>query len=65
MFVVTRKKDEKIVIGTNPQVTVTFCKRNRDGSIRLGVDAPRDIPVDREEVYLERKRRMDAKDKTK
>lgn len=47
MLVLTRKFGESIRIG-NVQVTVLDM---RYGKVRLGVDAPRDIPVHREEVY--------------
>ena len=53
MLVLSRKKNERIVIGdgvTYPIVTVTLVESRGDKS-RLGVVAPREIPVHRQEVY--------------
>lgn len=46
MLVLTRKTDERIVIG-NITVTVVAVKKGR---VRLGVEAPRDLVVMREEI---------------
>jgi carbon storage regulator len=48
MLVLTRKKNETIVINGNISVTVVDVQGDK---VRLGVDAPRDIPVHRQEVY--------------
>ncbi|MCA9070587.1 MAG: carbon storage regulator, partial [Planctomycetaceae bacterium] len=40
--------DEKIIIGDSIVITVVEIRR---GLVRLGIDAPRDVPVHREEVY--------------
>jgi len=48
MLVLSRKKGERIVIGDNIVVTVTDV---RDGKVRLGVEAPREVPVHRKELY--------------
>ena len=47
MLVLSRKLGEKIVIGENICVTVVEIDR---GKIRLGIEAPRDVPVYREEL---------------
>ena len=47
MLVLTRKLDEKIMIGDDVVITVTHIDR---GKVRLGIEAPRDIPIWREEV---------------
>lgn len=47
MLVLTRKQGEKIVIGENISVTVLEID---PGKIRLGIEAPRDIPIYREEL---------------
>jgi len=46
MLVLTRKKGETIAIGDNIQIQVLSVK---GGQVRLGVDAPKDIRVSREE----------------
>jgi carbon storage regulator len=49
MLVLTRKAGEKIVIGDNITITVLDV---RGDSIRIGIDAPRGIKIQREEVLL-------------
>ena len=47
MLVLSRKLGEKIVIGDNIVVTVVKIDRNQ---IRLGIEAPQEVPVYREEI---------------
>ena len=56
MLVLTRKKEEVIRIGSDIEVMVVEVRGDK---VRLGVKAPRDIPVDRHEIWL-RKNNMDA-----
>jgi len=51
MLVLSRKLGEKIVIGDNIVVTVVKIDRNQ---IRIGIEAPHDIPVYREEIAPQR-----------
>lgn len=48
MLILTRRIGETLVIGDEIQVTVLGV---RGAQIRLGIDAPREVPVHREEVY--------------
>lgn len=50
MLVISRKVNERIVIGDNITIVVS---RVRGGVVRLGIEAPRDVPVHREEVVRE------------
>lgn len=50
MLVLTRKRDESIIIGDNIRIVVVDV---RGDQVKLGIDAPRSISVHREEVYLE------------
>jgi carbon storage regulator len=47
MLVLARKKNESIIINGNISVTVLSII---NGNVRLGVSAPKDVPVHREEV---------------
>ena len=47
MLVLTRKCDEAIIIGGNIEVRVVGIQ---NGKVRLGVTAPRDVPVHRCEI---------------
>ena len=51
MLVLSRKLGEKIVIGDNIVITVVKIDRNQ---IRIGIEAPHDVPVYREEIAPER-----------
>jgi len=48
MLVLSRKRDEQIVIGDNVKVTVVDIRGDK---VRLGIEAPTDVPVHRQEVY--------------
>jgi carbon storage regulator len=50
MLVLTRKVDESIIIGDNIKITVVDI---RGDQAKIGIEAPREISVHREEVYLE------------
>jgi len=47
MLILTRKAGESITIGDNIQIHILGIK---GGQVRIGVDAPRDVPVNREEI---------------
>lgn len=48
MLVLSRKKNESIVINNDVVVTVVEIRGDK---VRLGIVAPKDVPVHREEVY--------------
>lgn len=51
MLVLTRKTDERILIGEDIVITVTRIDRSSSGDrVRIGVQAPIDLRIDREEV---------------
>lgn len=50
MLVLTRKLNESIMIGHDVKITVVDV---RGDQVKLGISAPRQIAVHREEVYLE------------
>jgi carbon storage regulator len=60
MLVLSRKLGEKIFIGENIVVTVVDIDR---GKIRLGIEAPRDVPIFRQElVPLKNHQQQDPSD---
>jgi carbon storage regulator len=50
MLVLTRKTNQSVMIGDDVEVTVLAVMGDK---VRLGIQAPREIPVFRDEVYLE------------
>ena len=52
MLVLMRRPGESIHIGPNIVVTLVALERNR---ARIGIEAPREVPIDREEI-AEKKR---------
>ena len=59
MLILTRRINETLNIGDEVQVTVLGIKGNQ---VRIGINAPRDVPVHREEIYqrIKREERMRA-----
>jgi carbon storage regulator len=50
MLVLTRKSNQSIMIGDDVEVSVLAIMGEK---VRIGIQAPRDVPVFRKEVYLE------------
>jgi carbon storage regulator len=50
LLVLTRKSNQSIMIGDDIEVSVLSIMGDK---VRIGIQAPRDIPVFRKEVYLE------------
>jgi carbon storage regulator len=53
MLVLSRKRDERIVIGDNIVITVVDVRGDK---VRLGIEAPAEVPVHRQEVLDAMKR---------
>lgn len=50
MLALTRKKGEALVINNNIEVTILEV---RGDQIKIGISAPKDVPIYRKEVYLQ------------
>ena len=48
MLVLSRRKDESIMIGDDVKITIVDVRGDK---VRLGITAPKEIPVHRMEVY--------------
>lgn len=57
MLVITRKKDEGFLIGDNIKVTVVEISKDR---VKLGIDAPSNVKIIRNELYDTEKFNMQA-----
>ncbi|MBN1912625.1 MAG: carbon storage regulator CsrA [Pirellulales bacterium] len=60
MLVLSRQRDESIIINDNVVVTVVDIRGDK---VRLGIEAPHEIPVHRREVYeaIQRENRRSTK----
>ncbi|MBI5724020.1 MAG: carbon storage regulator CsrA [Planctomycetes bacterium] len=61
MLVLSRQRDETIMIGDNIEITVVDIRGEK---VRLGINAPPHVAVHRKEVYLAIKREHQAAGKT-
>ena len=50
MLALTRKKGESIIINNNIEITVLEI---RGDQIKIGIQAPKDVPIYRKEVYMQ------------
>ena len=50
MLALSRKKNEALVVNNNIEVTVLEIKGDQ---VKLGIKAPREVPIYRKEVYLQ------------
>lgn len=57
MLALTRKKGESLVLNNNIEVTVLEI---RGDQIKLGINAPKEVPVYRKEVYLQIQKENEA-----
>ena len=50
MLALTRKKGEALMINNNVEITILEV---RGDQVKIGIDAPKDVPIYRKEVYLQ------------
>jgi carbon storage regulator len=53
MLVLSRRQTEQIRIGSDVVITVVEIRPHK---IRLGIDAPANVPVNREEVWIDKQK---------
>ena len=59
MIVLSRKKNEAIVIDNDIKITIVEIRGDK---VRIGVEAPKEVPVHRREVYEAIQRNKEEKD---
>lgn len=55
MLVLSRQRDETIIIGDSIKITIVEVRGDK---VRIGIEAPRDVSVHRQEVYEAIKREI-------
>ena len=50
MLILSRKKDESVIIDDNIEITIIGIE---NGRVRIGIDAPSDIEILRKELYIQ------------
>tara|TARA_B100000809_G_C14881364_1_gene439301 strand:+ start:363 stop:590 length:228 start_codon:yes stop_codon:yes gene_type:complete len=61
MLVLSRQRDESIIIADNIKITIVDIRGDK---VRLGIDAPKEIPVHRQEVFDAIQRENDEQSET-
>ena len=57
MLILTRRVGETLMVGDDVTITVLGVKGNQ---VRIGINAPKEVPVHREEIYLRIKNEEEA-----
>ena len=57
MLALTRKKGESLVVNNNIEITVLEI---RGDQVKIGISAPKDVPIYRKEVYMQIQKENEA-----
>ena len=57
MLVLTRKVGERLIFGKEGEIVLEIVEIRNGKNIRIGIEAPKDIPVFREEVWEQIKKK--------
>lgn len=62
MLVLSRRREESIIIGDDVKITIVDVRGDK---VKLGIDAPRSISVHREEIYdiIQEEKKREAEEK--
>lgn len=60
MLVLSRKVDEKIIIGEGPDAIEVMVVAMQGDKVRIGIQAPKSLSIHRQEVYDAIQRERDA-----
>lgn len=55
MLVLSRNAGENIVIGEDGGIVIRILQTKSNG-VKIGIEAPKDVPVDRQEIWESKKR---------
>ena len=50
MLVLTRRQQESVIIGEHGEIKITVLRINGN-QVKIGIDAPKELPINREEIY--------------
>ncbi len=59
MLVLTRRCGEAVVIGKDGKIRITFLA-TKGKQVRIGIEAPEDVNVDREEIFKKKQEQADV-----
>ena len=62
MLILTRRVTESLMIGSDVTVTILGIKGNQ---VRVGIQAPKELPVHREEVFVRIREEGDSSDESR
>lgn len=62
MLVLTRRQQESVIIGEHGEIKITVLRINGN-QVKIGIDAPKELPINRQEIYERIKAQEDLTEK--